>query len=104
MFCAIATTTERCKMEGVVNVFQVVKALRVQKPGVVLNVVSMQHRWSHVHWHSGNIDLRCNIPMHIQCYTCCMVAIAIGLLASLSGVSNIYNLGMKLSSYKVYTN
>jgi len=56
MFCAIATTIERCKMEGVVNVFQVVKALRVQKPGAVLNVVSMQHRWSHVHWHSGNIE------------------------------------------------
>ena len=40
MFCAIATTIERCKTEGVVDVFQVVKALRVQKPGAVLNVVS----------------------------------------------------------------
>ena len=28
-------------MEGVVDVFQVVKALRMQKPGAVLNVVSM---------------------------------------------------------------
>ena len=27
MFCAIATTIERCKTEGVVDVFQVVKAL-----------------------------------------------------------------------------
>ena len=35
MFCAIATTIERCKTEGVVDVFQVVKALRVQKPGAV---------------------------------------------------------------------
>ena len=40
MFCAIVTTIERCKTEGVVDVFQVVKALRVQKPGSVLTVVS----------------------------------------------------------------
>ena len=40
MFCAIVTTIERCKTEGVVDVFQVVKALRVQKPGAVANVVS----------------------------------------------------------------
>ena len=40
MFCAIATTIERCKTEGVVDVFQVVKAVRVQKPGAVRTVVS----------------------------------------------------------------
>ena len=40
MFCAIATTIDRCKTEGVVDVFQVVKALRIDKPGAVLNVVS----------------------------------------------------------------
>ena len=40
MFCAIATTIERCKTEGVVDVFQVVKALRVQKPAAVCTVVS----------------------------------------------------------------
>ena len=39
MFCAIATTIERCKTEGVVDVFQVVKALRAQKPGAVRTVV-----------------------------------------------------------------
>ncbi|CAI8024123.1 Receptor-type tyrosine-protein phosphatase alpha, partial [Geodia barretti] len=38
MFCAIVTTIERCKTEGVVDVFQVVKALRVHKPGAVLTV------------------------------------------------------------------
>ena len=43
MFCAIATTIERCKTEGVVDVFQVVKALRVQKPGAVRNVVSIMY-------------------------------------------------------------
>ena len=40
MFCAIATTIDRCKSESVVDVFQVVKAQRIQKPGLVLTVVS----------------------------------------------------------------
>ena len=31
---------ECCKTEGIVDVFQVVKALRIQKPGSVLTVVS----------------------------------------------------------------
>ena len=42
MFCAIVTTIERCKTEGVVDVFQVVKALRVQKPGAVTSIVSFK--------------------------------------------------------------
>ena len=41
MFCAIVTTIERCKTEGVVDVFQVVKALRLDKPGAVPSVVSL---------------------------------------------------------------
>ena len=40
MFCAIATTIDRCKTENVVDVFQVVKAQRIQKPGLVRTVVS----------------------------------------------------------------
>ena len=40
MFCAIATIIDRCKIEGVVDVFQVVKALRVQKPGAVPTLVN----------------------------------------------------------------
>ena len=40
MFCAIATTIDRCKTESVVDVFQVVKAQRLQKPGLVLTVVN----------------------------------------------------------------
>ena len=39
MFCAMATVIARCKTEGVVDVFQVVKALRAQKPGAVPTVV-----------------------------------------------------------------
>ena len=40
MFCAIATTIDCCKTESMVDIFQVVKAQRVQKPGLVLTVVS----------------------------------------------------------------
>ena len=43
MFCAIATTIERCKTEGVVDVFQVVKALRIQKPEAVHTMVSVAY-------------------------------------------------------------
>ena len=41
MFCAIVTTIDHCKSESVVDVFQVVKAQRIQKPGLVLTVVSI---------------------------------------------------------------
>ena len=44
MFCAIATIIDRCKIEGVVDVFQVVKALRVQKPGAVPTLVNFYIR------------------------------------------------------------
>ena len=43
MFCAMASVIDRCKTEGVVDVFQAVKALRVQKPGAVPTVVSQYH-------------------------------------------------------------
>ena len=39
VFCAIATTIERCKTEGVVDVFQVVKAIRIQRPGAIRTMV-----------------------------------------------------------------
>ena len=39
IFCAIATTIERCKTEGVVDVFQVVKAMRTQRPGAIQTIV-----------------------------------------------------------------
>ena len=39
IFCGVATTIERCKTEGVVDVFQVVKAMRVQKPGAIQTLV-----------------------------------------------------------------
>ena len=43
-----------CKTEGVVDVFQVVKALRIQKPGAVLTVVSeciVQINWAVVEYY-----------------------------------------------------
>lgn len=39
MFCAIVTIIDRWKTEGVVDVFQVIKDLRVQKPGAVPTLV-----------------------------------------------------------------
>ena len=41
IFCAVASTIERCKTEGVVDVFQVVKAMRAQKPGAIQTLVRM---------------------------------------------------------------
>ena len=58
MFCAIATTIERCKTEGVVDVFQVVKALRVRKPGAVHTVVS------------GYIDYQSYDVIYIYTHSC----------------------------------
>ena len=43
VFCSFISTIECCKTEGTVDVFQVVKALRIQKPGSVLTVVSMNN-------------------------------------------------------------
>ena len=40
MFCSAVNATEMCKTEGVVDVFQVVKALRIQKPEAVQTIVS----------------------------------------------------------------
>ena len=41
VFCSVVNTIEMCKTEAVlvVDVFQVVKALHIQKPGAVLTVV-----------------------------------------------------------------
>ena len=43
VFCSFINATECCKTEGIVDVFQVVKALRNQKPGSVLTVVSLNN-------------------------------------------------------------
>ena len=40
VFCSSVNAIEMCKTEGVADVFQVVKALRIQKPGAVLTAVS----------------------------------------------------------------
>ena len=39
VFCSFISATECCKTEGIVDVFQVVKALRIQKPGSVLTAL-----------------------------------------------------------------
>ena len=62
MFCTIATTIERCKTEGMVDVFQVVKALRVQKPAAVRTVVSMPFPACDVCYFNHVLVLKCLIP------------------------------------------
>ncbi|XP_019858375.1 PREDICTED: receptor-type tyrosine-protein phosphatase alpha-like [Amphimedon queenslandica] len=42
MFCAAATTINKCKTEGVIDVFQVLKSQRIQKPGSVQTVQQYQ--------------------------------------------------------------
>ena len=45
MYCAISNALEQCKAEGVVDVFQTVKGVRMQKPGAVTTQVN-------VHWYT----------------------------------------------------
>ena len=42
VFCSAMNAIDMCKTEGVVDVFQVVKALRIQKPGAVQTVVGIR--------------------------------------------------------------
>uniref|UniRef100_A0A1X7U8U7 protein-tyrosine-phosphatase n=1 Tax=Amphimedon queenslandica TaxID=400682 RepID=A0A1X7U8U7_AMPQE len=42
MFCAAATTINKCKTEGVIDVFQVLKSQRIQKPGSVQTILQYQ--------------------------------------------------------------
>ena len=39
-YCAISNALEQCKAEGVVDVFQIVKGVRMQKPGAVTSQVA----------------------------------------------------------------
>ena len=41
IFCSLVNAIEMCKTEGVVDVFQVIKALRIQKPGAVPTLVKI---------------------------------------------------------------
>ena len=42
MFCALVNSIECCKTEGVVDIFQAVKALRLHKPGSVRTLAHYQ--------------------------------------------------------------
>lgn len=39
-FCALITALEQVKAEGVLDIFQIVKCLRIQRPHMVQNLVS----------------------------------------------------------------
>ena len=40
VYCAVSNAIEQCKAEGVVDVFQATKAVRIHKPGAVTTLVS----------------------------------------------------------------
>ena len=103
MFCAIVNTIERCKTEGVVDVFQVVKALRVQKPGAVSTVVSdysllictsirtMGNCGKTAHMNTSNYIIVCSTPIMLgyicsfQTYPvfCTLLAVCVGYIGQL---------------------
>ena len=70
MFCTIATTIERCKTEGVVDVFQVVKALRVQKPGAVRTVVCTVIMISCCCYYMKKFHFRCSTGLFSMQFWC----------------------------------
>ena len=39
VYCAVSIALEQCKAEGIVDVFQVTKAIRMHKPGAVTTLV-----------------------------------------------------------------
>ena len=43
VYCAVSNTIEQCKTEGVVDVLQTVKNIRMNKPGAVTTLVN-KHR------------------------------------------------------------
>ena len=47
VFCAVVNAIEFCKMESVIDIFEVVKAIRIQKPGAIQTVVSPRHASCH---------------------------------------------------------
>ncbi len=68
MYCSVATTIDRCKTEGVVDVFQVVKALRVHKPGAVPSVVSSSAAYivgGLYHYKSQTLSRACTNPYQV---------------------------------------
>lgn len=48
-FCALSTVLERVKAEGILDVFQTVKSLRLQRPHMVQTLVSRRNMTSLFH-------------------------------------------------------
>ena len=47
VYCAVSNAIEQCKTEGIVDVFQAVKAIRIHRPGAVVTLVS---EYLTTHW------------------------------------------------------
>ena len=74
VFCSLMNAIEMCKTEGVVDVFQVVKALCIQKPGTVLTAVSeciAQINWAVVeYYHIALFSCRISINSSLILSSC----------------------------------
>ena len=42
VYCAVSNAVEQCKAEGLIDIFQTVKLLRMNKPGAVISIVSLE--------------------------------------------------------------
>ena len=42
VYCAVSNAIEQCKAEGLIDIFQTVKLLRMNKPGAVISIVGLQ--------------------------------------------------------------
>ena len=42
VYCSVSIALEQCKTEGVIDVFQVIKAVRMYKPGAVTTLVIIE--------------------------------------------------------------
>lgn len=56
-FCALSTVLERVKAEGILDVFQTVKSLRLQRPHMVQTLVRAAEHPAHTPCSSGPVDL-----------------------------------------------
>ena len=42
VYCSVSIALEQCKTEGVIDIFQVIKAVRMNKPGAVTTLVIIE--------------------------------------------------------------
>ncbi len=72
VFVAAMTVIEALKTEGMVDVFQVVKALRIQKPGAVPTVVGRHIAIMLCIWQRCLLAMKVKVCTWKCCVVCCV--------------------------------